>query len=155
MSKSWLVVSAVLIMIFSVSVPQAVCAERAPGEARERVEDTKGGTNLDMAKATCTADCGALPIVTVRCPGSCVAVDRSCPIRGYAKCAGEAAVYCEEPCTCFAETYCPEGGSVYCYGTGDECLGGDPLCFVQCNDQIEFCPGHEGELECVPGGDPW
>jgi len=145
------VVSFVLVLAAIAVAPQVARAERVRGE----VHGSPAVEALSLAKTTCTADCGAMPIVTVRCPGSCVAYDRSCPYqRGYVQCNGGAKVYCEEPCACSAETSCPEGGSVYCTGTDGECFGGDGLCYVECNGQIEFCPGHEGEELCEVG-DPW
>lgn len=108
---------------------------------------------------TCTADCGGGQSVSVTCPGICSAQDRDCtPIqegevvqsagpRGAAWCDGGTPVYCPEPCYCSAETHCPGGGSVWCTGT-DQCIGGDGICFVNCDGNEQFCPGYFGQILC-------
>jgi hypothetical protein len=147
MSKARFAVNLVLILAAVASFGQWLHAERTPGEHRE----APGREIESLAKATCVADCVELPPVQVRCPGSCVSYDRSCPYqRGYVQCSGQAKVYCGEPCPCSVEAFCPEGGSVYCSGT--ECDGGEGFCYVDCDGQIEFCPGHEGEEFC---DEPW
>lgn len=102
--------------------------------------------------ATCTASCTDTGgSVSVSCSGTCTAVDQDCDSgeRGYVQCNSNPPKYCAACVPCFAETFCPEGGSVYCTGWGaGNCMGGMGLCFVKCNDDYTFCPGHIGEIIC-------
>lgn len=89
--------------------PLFATAEAAPGcsaplEGTLFASAGKGGsTNL-----TCTADCGSSPDVTCTAPGTCTAVDQSCPgTQGWVACST-------------GITYCPP-----CPGAGcNECTNG-------------------------------
>jgi hypothetical protein len=135
-------------LLIVVAAPSLAWAERAPGERGEAPERTVES----VAKSSCTVACGSLPSVSISCPGNCVAVERDCPSeRGYVQCIGGAKKYCSKDCSpCFVESFCPEGGSVYCTGY-DECMGGLGLCFVRCDGVYDFCPGHEGQILCESG----
>jgi hypothetical protein len=149
MSSARFVMCVVLVVVVGTLATGVAHAERIRGE----LHDPPAAEVQGLAKATCTADCGPYPAVTAQCSGTCQAVDRSCPNRGYVQCSDGVRVYCSEPCLCTATTFCPEGAVLSCTGTGLSCMGGNGLCFVQCDGQAEFCPGHEGELICE--SDPW
>lgn len=111
-----------------------------------------GGTASQDADALafCQADCEDGTTISVNCSGSCQAVDQNCPnVRGHVACNGtitDRCPICETP-ACQAERECPDGTYLFCQGTS-ECLGGNGLCFVRCDGNYQFCPGHFGEIIC-------
>lgn len=129
--------------------PALLFADSVPGTcnlARDR-----GEIPDPSAQATCSAQCSDTGgSVSVTCSGGCSAKDQDCDagIRGYAKCDdGSQYNRCGE-CPCSAYTLCPDGTELYCEGSDGDCLGGPGLCFVRCNGQYQFCPGHFGEIQC-------
>jgi hypothetical protein len=91
----------------------------------------------------------------VQCTGTCTIVDQSCNagVQGYVQCQGGARADCTSCHWCSAATSCPEGGGISCGAWGNygvNCTGGNGACVVQCGGQIQFCPGHEGQIRCVP-----
>jgi len=91
-------------------------------------------------EARCTAQCGGGATVYVDCPGSCTAVDRNCPEKGYAECAGGwPRADCTNPCGCEVEMPCPGGGSVWCAGN-DSCEEQPGYCYVVCDGYYTSCP---------------
>jgi hypothetical protein len=110
------------------------------------------GRELPSLQATCTAQCPDTGgSVTVNCAGTCTAQDQDCDagIRGQARCNdGSQTKQCGECVTCDAITECPDGTQLFCWGWGDDCLGGSGLCFVRCDGVYQFCPGHQGQIFC-------
>jgi hypothetical protein len=113
-----------------------------------------GIPQVETAQGSCSASCGDMGgTVTVSCSGTCTIVDQDCDagVQGYVQCQGGARADCAACQWCTAETFCPEGGSVSCGTWGepfDDCQGGNGLCFVRCDNQYQFCPGHFGQIAC-------
>lgn len=118
--------------------PEAVIASAA-------VPVVQGGLDDPIAPGTCTAQCGGG--VSVTCTGtSCSAFDRNCPSqRGY--CTGtNGTKLCPSECPCSVTKHCPDGTILSCSGT--YCDGGEWACYVDCDWNIQYCPGHWGEETC-------
>lgn len=107
----------------------------------------QGGLGDPIAPATCTAQCGGG--VTVTCTGtSCSAFDRGCPWQeGYCTSPSETKV-CPEPCPCSVTKHCPDGTILSCSGFVPFCDGGEWACYVDCDWNPQYCPGHWGEETC-------
>ncbi|MEM1205559.1 MAG: hypothetical protein AAGN66_20175 [Acidobacteriota bacterium] len=156
-----------VILVGLLALPASLTfAAESPAEASEIASSPDAAADLEApsddvassgtTRATCQATCGDTGgSVSISCSGSCTAVDQDCPSqRGYVECNGQPSTRknCGECIPCFAESFCPDGGSVWCSGWGFRCIGGDDLCFVSCNNNVTFCPGHFGQLVCTDNG---
>ena len=107
------------------------------------------------AQGSCSAACGDMGgSVTISCTGTCTIVDQDCNagVQGYVECQGGARADCATCQWCSVQGDCPEGGRISC-GTwgyeGLDCRGGNGACYVLCDGNYEFCPGHEFQRFCM------
>lgn len=110
-------------------------------------DDDLGGVS---AQSTCTADCGPYQDVSCTAPGTCTATDRNCNAgrRGHVTCS-TGTIFCAEPCPCYVEKTCPDWTILSCWGSDpNACDGGEWACYVSCDGETTYCPGHWGEETC-------
>ena len=94
------------------------------------------------AQSVCNAECQDGSFIT--CWGaSCTATDASCPSqRGSCWGTDTGTRYCPV-CTCSATASCPDGSSVSCTGTGNNCFAING-CYVSCNGHLTWCANPKG-----------